>query len=243
MKGATVAFLSQPVQIMAQEGEAFSAQVLRTLKAWAASKGKDHVRAEFEKKLFVLSPGSDSDLGIVVLSHGDADHFGWTGVCALEFGEPDRMVSQFAPLAVAERMSFVVEVRLDKVAPSLFTALVHAFGQVIPVRRHGVAAPNLDQIHLLAKGDVAGRRWVSSQARSHFRTLLEDARKQPQIIERGDDDVVVVSRNYLRELMEPTSARSIARRFRARALSAEGLADAPLRTIEPLEDLPELVTR
>jgi hypothetical protein len=240
MKGATVAFLSQPVQLMAQEGEAFSAQVLRTLKAWASSKGKEHVRAEFENKLFVLSPGSHSDLGIVVLSRGDADHFGWTGVCALEFGEPDRMVSQFAPLAVAERMSFVVEVRLDKVAPSLFTALVHAFGQVIP--RHDVAAANLDQIQLLAKGDVVGRRWVSSQARSHFRTLLEDARKQPQIIERGDDEVVVVSRNYLHELMEPTSARSIARRFRARALPAEGLADAPPRTVEPLQDLPELVT-
>ena len=60
---------------------------------------------------------------------------------------------------------------------------------------------------------VSGRRWISKAARENFKGLMDAALTQPQVVERGDDEIVVISRRLLESYANPKSASSIFNSF------------------------------
>jgi hypothetical protein len=241
MAESTIAFLPQPVQVMASQGEAFSEDVITTLHEWEDSKRTAHVRASHGGKVFGLSPKTNAGWTVIVILHhsGRGEH-AWANVCAVDFGGAVSAVEQFAPLMDVEHLRPAMEVNFRKMTPKMFVAM--AIGQGYPDEALGanLTARHRSRHHVLATVDAVSHRWVQSNARNNFRELLERARQQPQIVERDGEDLILLSKQYLQELVEPTSARAMALRYRANALSASGMAEPIRRRLGRLDDLPEL---
>jgi hypothetical protein len=244
MPDPSVAFLAQPIQMMARRGEDFTLEVIETLRRWMVSNYVETVRAERDG-VFALSSTPDARWNLVVMrdrSRGtDAD----ARVCGLEFGSPMLAVDHFLPLIAVDHLPAAMHVHLGKIEPRMFTAVAtgHAYltaeenEMVVRQTPHHQSAAQI-----VAQVDASGHRWGSSQARRHFKDVFERAREQPQIVERGDGDLLVMSRTYLQELVSPTGARAMAHHFRRMALSAEGMVDTAPGTLDALEALPPIGT-
>jgi hypothetical protein len=77
-----------------------------------------------------------------------------------------------------------------------------------------------DRVANLAESLVASsRRWLSKSARDNFKGLMDAAITQPQVVERGDDEIVVVSKRLLQRYADPKSATSIIESFLQRKTS------------------------
>ena len=86
------------------------------------------------------------------------------------------------------------------------------------------------------------QRWKSTEARNDFRALLDRAITEPQIVERDNDEVIVIGRDLLDAFEDPKSALELANYFAAHPL--EPLTPSP-RRVRPRErvnlpDLPDL---
>jgi hypothetical protein len=66
---------------------------------------------------------------------------------------------------------------------------------------------------------ASGRRWLSKSARDNFKELMDAATAQPQVVERGDDEIVVVSKRLLQSYADPKSAASLLKTFLHRETS------------------------
>jgi hypothetical protein len=244
MADTTIAFLSQPVQVMAREGEHFTEEVIRTLHQWVDSKCKVNVQAERGGRVYALSSSRDAAWNLVVIvHHGRASVRPKVDVCALEFGRADSAVDHFAPLIAVDHIVPAFEMSFRKMEPKIFWAIAHGHLHnddfASSVWSTHIKRTHLVR-HLMLKVDADSHRWASSDARNNFKTLFDAAQKQPQIVERNGDEVVMLSRSYLQELVEPTSARELAIYYREKALSAVGLGEPTRRSMGPLGELPEL---
>jgi len=241
MATPTLGFLQQPIQLMAQEGEAFSQTILKVLRAWMQSTSQDSAQAARNNRLYVLSDSPKSDWQIVVM-RPDRAHSAPPSVCFIEYGDTDKVAERFAPLINTRWIPAKVEIELSTAQSGVFALLWDLVGEspsgmhVIDTKHH--LSQRFDGVFNF---DNAARRWASSRARDHFKELLDEAVLQPQIVNRGrGDDVVVVSRHYLEELVDPSSARAMSAHFRGRGLSAEGLEVLDFGELEDLADLPQL---
>ncbi len=250
MSDPTIAFLAQPVQALARRGEKFAQQVIHTLHGWVKSDHTRHVVSHVHHRLFVLSEGAADWKLVVIVREGQRHSDYAVDVCAVDFAQPQRLVDHWKPLAEVDHLAPAMRVRLHKIEPLMFTMVADSMAAMTPIswldadafRRHRELKPgNLHHLSgLLHAFDSSGHRWVSSKARNNFKTLLEDARTRPQIVEREGDDLFVVSRRYLEQTVEPTSAQALSRHYRARPLSDAGMPELARRPLPPLEDLPEL---
>jgi hypothetical protein len=59
----------------------------------------------------------------------------------------------------------------------------------------------------------SARRWLSKNARDNFKGLMEAAASQPQVVERDNDEIIVVSKRLLQRYADPKSAQSIVQTF------------------------------
>jgi hypothetical protein len=66
---------------------------------------------------------------------------------------------------------------------------------------------------------MSARRWLSKTARDNFKDLMEAATIQPQVVERDDDEIIVVSKRLLQRYATPKSARQIVDTFRESSLT------------------------
>lgn len=246
MPDPAVAFLAQPIQMMARRGEGFTNLVIDTLRRWVASNYIETVRAQHRGLLFALSAEPSTRWHILVMRHGHKHADFGASVCGVEFGIAQEAIEHFMPLVGIDHIQPAMQVRLGKMEAKMFAALAVGQGyDVDSIILPGSRAPGRRSVgaDVVAQVDAASRRWASSQARTHFKDVFDRARQQPQIVERGDDDLVVMSRTYLQELIEPTSARAMAQYYRARGIPAAGLVDLAAGVIDDLEELPALARR
>ena len=171
----------------------------------------------------------------------------WLDLCAVERAEADQLLTYFAPLADADHLSAIVEIKLNKLRPMVISRAAESVRSAW-IAPHHSAQPSMWRLHALYEPaanlmrviDTSPDRWVSSRARSHFKTLLEDARERPQVVEREGDDLVVVSRRYLQETVDPTSAKGLSRRYLAMGLSDDDMPVLQHGRAPALDDLPEI---
>ncbi len=241
MSDPTIAFLPQPVETLAREGKSFAQRVIHTLHGWVHSNRTDHVVSELRKRIFILND-DEADWNMVVIVREGHHRADWSvDVCSVDFSEPDSLMQHFKSLADVDELASVMQVRLNKIEPMMFSAVAGSFGL------EGSRALYKSSTHhrtgvfqLMHTFDSNAHRWASSKARNNFKALLEDARKRPQLVEREGDELFVVSRRYLQETIEPTSAQGMSRLYRAMALTEDDMPDPAPRALTPLEDLPEL---
>lgn len=238
MTDLSISFLTQPMQVVASRGDRFATEVIDTLRGWASSNYKDHVRAERDAQVYALSPDASTAWTMVVLRtrHDGHDR---TNVCGLEFRSPAEAMDRFVPLMKVEHIKAEFEMGLDKLEPAVFAAM--AASQGLAPSFEPTANRRRLSAEVMAQVDALSHRWGSTEARSNLKNLFERARQQPQIVERrGADDLVVMSRNYLQELVQPTTARTLALKYRSMALLTDGFVDPIPMPVGPLEELPEL---
>jgi hypothetical protein len=242
MSDPTIAFLPQPVETLAREGEGFAGRIIRLLQRWVRSDRKEYVVEHFAHRLFVLN-GGVSDWNVVVIVR-EVNHHDWfVDVCSVSATRADGLMEYFKPFADIDRVASVMQVRLDKIEPVMFSAVAESLADswhrssIIHFASHGHHHAGSQLMNVF---DKTAHRWASSNARNHFKALLDDARNRPQLVERGGDDLFIVSRRYLQEAVEPTSARAMSRRYRAIALSDDNMPDFVPRELPSLEELPRL---
>lgn len=242
MASEIMGFLQQPIQVMAREGDEFSASILRTLRRWMDPHQRISASAEREGRMYVLGLGGASAWQIVLMQGDDSLARAAASVYAIEYGDSEAVATRFAPLLGARWIAPAIEVELARAQPELFRAAVEAMGEIAPLRAtaHFAAFSPSDAVGVV---DAAARHWASSKARGSFKELLDDALLQPQIVKRGGDDVWVMSRTYFEELVDPSSTRAMSQHFRNRGLSAAGLEELDFGELEPLADLPQLPSR
>ncbi len=228
------------MRVMGRNGDVFTTHVLSTLRRWAESRQVDAGRPRGDGKVFVLSPETRDPWKVVILTLERPEHHrAFAHVCSLEIGESQAIAERYAPLAAMEHMPGAVEVRLDHVPAGFFKAWNAVLGE------HGTAEIREASVEyrpaaFVSTLDAVAKRWASSQAHVDFGTLLDEARLQPQIVGRGNDDLVVLSRSYLEELADPSSAWAMSQYFRGGGLSREGMPARRSRPLEPLKSLPVL---
>nr|WP_294506440.1 hypothetical protein [uncultured Rhodopila sp.] len=240
MTDPTIAFLPQPVETLAREGEVFAQRVIDTLHGWVRSNCIDNVVTELHKRIFVLSePASDWNMVVILRAAPESTKWG-VDVCSVGFSGADSLMEHFRPLVDVDGLASVMQVSLHKIEPAMFSVVAESFASTPLYAACGRPLIYGHTLDLMHDFDRNAYRWVSSKARTNFKTLLDDARQRPQLVEREDDDLFVVSRRYLQEAIEPTSARGLSRIYRAMALSDAGMPDLVPRALAPLEDLPKL---
>jgi hypothetical protein len=240
MATQTIAFLNQPIRVMGRNGEDFATDVLSTLRRWAESRQGGAERPKDGGKVFVLSPETHAPWKVVILARERPEHHRvFAHVCSLAIGESQAIADRYAPLAIMEPMPGAVEVRLDRVPAGFFKAWNAVLGEhsAAEIRE---ASFEYRPVAFVSTLDTVAKRWASIQAHGDFSTLLHEARLQPQIVGRGNDDLVVVSRSYLEALADPSSAWAMSQYFRGGGLSREGMPARRSRPLEPPRSLPEL---
>ena len=243
MSDLAVSFLAQPIQSMAGRGEGFSDLVIDTLRRWVSSSYVETVRDQYHDRIFALSADPADPWRILVIRRSPDLAEPRACVCGIEFVAGRDAIEHFLPLLDVEHIQPAMQVRLDKIEAKMFAALAvrHAHDFSEPIPEKAPKAPRTAVgFDVASRVDAVGRRWASSQARTHFKEVFDRARKQPQIVERGDDDLVVMSRTYLKELIEPSSARAMARHYRVHGIHGDGLVELEALVVNDLEELPEL---
>jgi hypothetical protein len=81
-----------------------------------------------------------------------------------------------------------------------------------------------DRIKRLADDIVASaKRWMSTVARENFKEIMDAAVTQPQVLERGDEEIVIISKRLLSTYANPKSAAEIVESFRRDPVKARPL--------------------
>ncbi|WP_374572330.1 hypothetical protein [Phenylobacterium sp.] len=250
MSDPTIAFQRQPLEILGRGGDEVTEDFIQTLAEWVRLHEDTDKGSHTHNRVHVLGTAR-SMYKVVVIARERRRHLHWLDVCAVDRGEVGDLINYFEPLAELEHLSAIMEVKLNKLRPMIITRVFESLepAPLVPhssllksFRWHGRAAdfgPSLSLLHII---DSTPDRWVSSRARSHFKTLLEDARERPQVVQRDGDDLVVVSRRYLQETVDPTSAKGLSQRYLAMNLSDTDMPILQHGSLPGLDDLPELGT-
>jgi hypothetical protein len=127
MPDQAVAFLAQPIQMMARRGEGFTNLVIETLRRWIASDYVETVRAHHHGQLFALSAEPSTQWHVLVLRHGHKHADFGASVCGVEFGIAQEAIEHFLPLVGIDHIQPAIQVRMGKIEAKMFTAL--AVGQ------------------------------------------------------------------------------------------------------------------
>jgi hypothetical protein len=248
MSDPTIAFQRQPLEILGRGGDVVTEDVIRTLADWVRLHQDADKGSHNHNRVHVLGTAGNM-YKVVVIARERGRHLHWLDVCAVGRGEVSDLITYFEPLAELEHLSAIMEVKLKKLRPMIINRVFESLEptQFVPhhsrfksFKWHERAAdfgPALSLLHLI---DSTPDRWVSSRARSQFKTLLEDARERPQVVERDGDDLVVVSRRYLQETVDPTSAKGLSQRYLAMDLSDADMPILQHGSLPALDDLPEL---
>jgi hypothetical protein len=248
MSDPTIAFQRQPLEILARGGETVSEPIIHALTDWVRSDWTAHVVSHSRNRLYVLAAPA-TPLRVVVIARQRARHTRWLDVCAVDDAEADDLMAYFEPLAELDHLSAIMEVKLGKLDPVVIARVVESLDPAFHLPHHGLATPygwragrGLYQptVRLLNYIDSNADRWATSKARSHFKTLLDEARERPQVVGRDGDDLVIISRRYLQETVEPTSAKALSRRYLGMGLSDDDMPVLEHGTLPPLEDLPPI---
>lgn len=254
MSDPTIAFLRQPLEILAQGGEAVAAQFIRALGDWVKSDRTDHVVSHVRDRMFVLAAPA-TPWHFVLLTRGGNRQRHWSvDVCAVEDAARGDLLAHYEPLVELDHLTSMIQVKFKHLDAITLIRAAETLDLTYPrnasvwrprMRIHRSwpdESPLIEAHELLRLIDDSADRWASSKARSNFKTLLEDARERPQVVERDGDDVVIVSRRYLQETVDPTSAKGLSRRYLGMGLSDEGMPELSHGSVRPLEDLPEIGT-
>ena len=235
-----LAFLAQPVHAIAREGEGFASEVIAMLKRWRSDQGGEVVR-ERGGGVVVLSPGPRSTWSVVVISDaatGQSERR--AKVCAIGFGTSFSDVRRFEALSTVRHFCPVMEVTLGDLTPPIFgilagddclwdTGVGHARWPYGISGRNALSEVFRAAVHRRPP-DMKSEAWDD---------LFDDARLSPLIMgEEMGDQFVLLTRHYLQELLEPTGARALGRKYASRALDASSLIDLPERPADPLDALP-----
>lgn len=248
MSDPTIAFQRQPLEILGRGGDAVTQEVIKTLADWVQLHQDAEKPSRNHNRVHVLGT-SGSLLKVVVIARERRRHMHWLDVCAVYRGEVGDLVAHFEPLADVEHMTAIMEVKLKKLRPMIIMRMFESLEPAIVAPYHarfksltlkaraaGYGA-TFDLLHVI---DSSADRWGSSEARSRFKTLLEDARERPQVVERDGDELVVVSRRYLQETVDPTSAKGLSQKYLAMGLSDADMPVLDHGSLPALDDLPEL---
>ena len=240
MTEPTIAFLEQPARFLSEAKRAVAQSAIETLQTWSAAR-KPAGRGQPLRRLSKVHqlPVLDTDFVMLVLQDA-APHLDLQ-VCQISRGAPGPLLLDACRnLARAQKVATTLEVGLDRLDVAMFEALqLSVFPTLLHHHGHMELAPDRFTIRTLKILD-RGRTWQASHARAHFKDLLNDAAREPQIVNRDDGDVVVVAKSYLEELVQPTGARATMQWFAERALSEDGMLSTSSRPAAPLEPLPEL---
>jgi hypothetical protein len=248
MSDPTIAFLAQPLAILAQGGRTMTDQVLHTLSEWVRSKRTVQLVSHGHKNLVVLESAAAA-LNVVLIARGHRQGQWTVDVCALDDGEAGSLASHFEPLIDIDHIAPSMELKFKHL--DVMTVLRGAESLNLTMQRHHAAVERYQRVstlvwnagRLLEEFEKGSERWASSKARNNFKALMDEARERPQVVERDGDDLLVVSRQYLKEAVDPTSAQSQSRRYRAMALSDSGMTSRPLGALPALQGLPEIGAR
>lgn len=244
MTDTSIGFLPQPFHVLANAGETFASDVLEALEPYAGAHAQRPALEAHGGRLWVIEVKAQPHWNIFLLpSQGDRGPM----VCALDFGSASQQVAALEPLIWLTHLSPLMALPLSDAKPAMFKALdMILTAPAAPAVTLQLDHPNKQIMAglVLSKSLRAlGRRWGSSQARTHFRDVFDGALHQPQIVEREEGDVVVVSTDYLDGALAGGGARGLAEIYGARRLSKEGLGQRARQSPRSLAPLRELAAR
>jgi hypothetical protein len=255
MSDPTIAFLRQPFELLARGSEEVAGRVILTLNDWVKSDRTAHVVKQAHRMFVLAAPATT--LNVLVIWREGRRHATSIDVCAVDVAEAARLMAHFEPLGDLDHFAPMVTVKLQKlhpmllrraaetIDPAIFKTAHHGWDAIYHwARQTDLKASNApwNTARLLDVVETSSDRWASSRARNQFKTLMDDARERPQVVERDGDDLLVVSMRYLKEAVEPTSARDLSRRYLAMALSDADMSVLNHGALPPLENLPEIGT-
>lgn len=249
MPDPVIGFLRQPLDVLARGGETLATRTIHMLKDWVLSGRKAHVASHHLDRLYILA--SDSRWNVVVIPRARREAAGgdWIEVCAVADAGVSDLMAHFTPLTKLDHLTALMEVKLANLDASVFPLVAESLDPSLykpflesPYLPNSLqlSAAEHSALRLLDMIDTTTDRWASSKARSQFKSVLDDALERPQVVEREGDDLVIVSRRYLRETIDPTSAKALSQRYLAMGLSDAEMPQLTHGTLPPLDELPAM---